>query len=103
VRTGQVSRDQVSTALTYAYYGKRSGDLYVIQEPYYLFSATGTSHGTPFDYDSHVPVIFMGAGIKPGHYYEKIAVNDIAPTLAAIAGVQEPSGSIGRVLQEMWQ
>jgi hypothetical protein len=45
----------------------------------------------------------MGAGIKPGHYYQRIAVNDIAPTLCAIAGVQEPSGSVGRVLQEMWQ
>ena len=45
----------------------------------------------------------MGAGIKPGHYYQKIAVNDIAPTLAAIDGVEAPSGSIGRVLQEMWQ
>jgi predicted AlkP superfamily pyrophosphatase or phosphodiesterase len=103
IRTGEVSRDTISTALTYGFYGQRSGDLYVIQEPYYLFSATGTSHGTPFNYDNHVPVIFMGAGIKPGHYYEKIAVNDIAPTLAAIAGVQEPSGSIGRVLQELWQ
>jgi predicted AlkP superfamily pyrophosphatase or phosphodiesterase len=103
VRTGQVTHDNVGTALTYGYFGKRSGDLYVIQEPYYLFTPTGTSHGTPFNYDNHVPVIFLGAGIKPGHYYEKIAVNDIAPTLAAIAGVEEPSGSIGRVLQEMWQ
>ena len=80
-----------------------SGDLFVIQEPYYLYEATGTSHGTPFGYDSHVPVIFMGAGIKPGHYYEKIAVNDIAPTLAAIARVEQPSGSIGRVLEELWK
>jgi hypothetical protein len=103
VRLGEVSRDMVGTAISYGFYGKRSGDLYIIQEPYYLYGATGTSHGTPFDYDSHVPVIFMGLGIKPGHYYEKVAVNDIAPTLAAIAGVEEPSGSMGRVLQEMWQ
>jgi len=41
--------------------------------------------------------------IKAGHYYEKIAVNDIAPTLAAIVGVEQPSGSVGRVLQEIWQ
>jgi hypothetical protein len=45
----------------------------------------------------------MGSGIKAGHYFEKIAVNDIAPTLAAIVGVEQPSGSVGRVLQEMWQ
>lgn len=103
LRLGEVSRDMVGTAVSYGFYRQRSGDLFVIQEPYYLFGATGTSHGTPFDYDSHVPVIFMGPGIKAGHYYEKIAVNDIAPTLAAIARVEEPSGSIGRVLQEMWQ
>jgi hypothetical protein len=105
LRNGRATGDPVSTAMTYSYYGGRSGDLFIIPEPYYLIGSntSGTSHGTPFDYDSHVPVIFMGAGIKPGHYYQKIAVNDIAPTLAAIAGVEQPSGSIGRVLQEMWQ
>jgi hypothetical protein len=95
--------DNVSAALSYGFYEQRSGDIFVIPEPFYMYDATGTTHGTPFDYDSHVPVIFMGAGIKPGHYYQKIAVNDIAPTLAAIDGVEAPSGSIGRVLQEMWQ
>jgi predicted AlkP superfamily pyrophosphatase or phosphodiesterase len=101
--TGQVQEDSVTAALRNGLYDGRSGDIFVIQEPGYLYETSGTSHGTPFNYDSHVPVIFMGAGIKPGHYYEKIAVNDIAPTLAAIAGVDQPDGSIGRVLQEMWQ
>jgi len=88
------------------YYG-RSPDLTIIQDPFYLFSTatenSGTSHGTPFNYDTHVPVIFMGTGIKAGHYFQRVAVNDIAPTISAIVGVQEPSGSVGRVLQEMWQ
>jgi hypothetical protein len=101
--TGQVLDDYVSTAVRNGFYRERSGDIIVIPEAFYLYETTGTSHGTPFNYDTHVPVIFMGAGLKAGHYYEKIAVNDIAPTLCAIAGVQEPSGSIGRVLQEMWQ
>lgn len=103
IRAGRVTKDDVSAALTYGFFARRSGDLFVIQDPYYLYDNSGTSHGTPFGYDSHVPVIFMGAGIKPGHYYRKIAVNDIAPTLAAIAHVEQPSGSIGRVLEEMWQ
>jgi hypothetical protein len=103
IRTGRVTNDPISAALTYGFYAQRAGDLFVIQEPYYLYDATGTSHGTPFGYDSHVPIIFMGAGIRPGHYYEKIAVNDVAPTLAAIAGIEAPSGSIGRVLAELWQ
>jgi len=103
LREGRVMNDNVSTALTYGFYEQRSGNLFVIAEPFYMYDATGTTHGTPFDYDTHVPVIFMGAGIRPGHYFQKIAVNDIAPTLAAIDGVEAPSGSIGRVLQEMWQ
>lgn len=101
--TGQARQDPVTAAMSNGLYDGRSGDIFVIQEPGYLYESSGTSHGTPFNYDSHVPVIFMGAGIKPGHYYEKIAVNDIAPTLSAIVGVDQPDGSVGRVLQEMWQ
>jgi predicted AlkP superfamily pyrophosphatase or phosphodiesterase len=103
LRNAHGTGDPVTAALTYGYYGARSGDIFIVAEPYYLDGDTGTTHGTPFGYDTHVPVIFMGPGIRPGHYYEKIAVNDIAPTLAAIAGVETPSGSIGRVLLEMWQ
>jgi arylsulfatase A-like enzyme len=103
IMKGEVLNDQVSAAVRNGFYRKRSGDIIVIPEAFYIYEKTGTSHGTPFGYDTHVPVIFMGPGIHAGHYYEKIAVNDIAPTLAAIVGVEEPSGSIGRVLQEMWQ
>ena len=103
IQNGRVQPDMVSTSMVNAYFRGRSGDLMILQDDYYLFDGTGTSHGTPYNYDTHVPVIFMGAGIKSGHYYQRISPNDIAPTLAAIAGVQEPSGSVGRVLQEMWR
>ena len=76
--------------------------MFILPEPYYLFTATGTTHGTPYDYDTHVPVFFWGPGIKPGVYRETIAVNDIAPTLAALLGTAQPSGSIGRVLNEIF-
>jgi hypothetical protein len=102
LQSGRMQDDYVGTLVRNGYYRQRSPDLMVIPEEFYQFGATGTTHGTPFRYDTHVPVIFMGPGIKAGHYYERITVNDIAPTLAAIAGVQEPSGSVGRVLQEMW-
>jgi phosphopentomutase len=61
-----------------------------------------TTHGTTNGYDAHVPVIFMGQGIRAGQYPESITVNDIAPTLAAILEVETPSGSAGRVLAEMF-
>ena len=101
--SGAVQQDSISRAFTLSFYGPRSGDLFLLQEPYYLFDATGTTHGTPYTYDNHVPVMFFGPGIKPGTYTESIAVNDIAPTLAALLGTTEPSGSIGRVLTELLQ
>ncbi len=103
IKNGKMQADSISAAVTANFYAGRSGNLIILPENYYLYDATGTSHGTPFNYDTHVPVIFMGSGLKKGHYYERIMPNDIAPTLAAIVGVQEPSGSVGRVLQEMWQ
>jgi hypothetical protein len=98
---GQVQQDGISRAFSLGFFGPRSGDLFVLQDPYYLFDAAGTTHGTPYDYDNHVPVIFLGPRIKPGQYSTRIAVNDIAPTLAAILEIEQPSGSIGRILSEI--
>ncbi|HUA86366.1 MAG TPA: alkaline phosphatase family protein [Bryobacteraceae bacterium] len=103
ILAGQMQQDPISRAVSLTFFGPRSGDLYIVQDPYYLFDATGTSHGTPYNYDTHVPIIFLGPGIKPGIYRQSVAPNDIAPTLAQILGVQEPSGSIGHVLAEMLQ
>jgi hypothetical protein len=100
---GEVTGDDLDKAVLRGFYQQRSGDVTVVQEPYYLFGASGTSHSTPFNYDSHVPIIFMGEGIRAGEYDEKIAENDIAPTLATILRVEEPSGSIGRILSEIFQ
>jgi arylsulfatase A-like enzyme len=100
---GEVSGDYVSQAVLRGFFEQRSGDVIVLQDPYYLFGSSGTSHSTPFNYDTHVPMIFMGAGIRAGEYHEKIAVNDIAPTLATILRVEEPSGSIGRILGEIFE
>lgn len=98
---GQVQEDNIGRAFTLGFFGPRSGDVFILQDPYYLFEATGTSHGTPYGYDNHVPVIFLGPQIKGGHYLEHIIVNDIAPTLAAILGTDTPTGSCGRVLTEI--
>ncbi len=103
LQNGRVSTEAVDAAVRNGFYFPRAADITIVQDPYYLFDATGTTHSTPFGYDTHVPVIFMGAGIKAGRYFEKITVNDIAPTLSAIVGVNEPSGAMGRILREMWQ
>lgn len=76
--------------------------LTVTYKPYYYGSTALTAtHGTPHDYDAHIPVLFLGAGVKPGRYATTIASVDVAPTLAALVGVRpfEP-GLPGRVLRE---
>jgi predicted AlkP superfamily pyrophosphatase or phosphodiesterase len=101
---GDESSDLVGRAMLLGFYGPRSGDLELLPEPYYMFSSPpGTTHSTPYSYDNHVPVIFMGRGIKAGAYLNRVAVNDIAPTLAEILQIETPSGSSGRVLVEMLQ
>jgi hypothetical protein len=105
VAHGRVLQDEVSRKLANGFNLKRSADVIFIPDPYWVVRLTdkGTSHATPFHYDTHVPVIFMGAGLRPGMYQQKIAVNDIAPTLAAILEIEAPAGSIGRILTEMFE
>jgi hypothetical protein len=101
--SGAVLDDFVDRRVRAGFHHQRASDLFIVPEPYWLFEKSGTSHGTPYNYDSHVPVVFMGPGVKRGRYNEKAAVNDVAPTLATMLDVEIPSGSSGRVLSEMLQ
>jgi predicted AlkP superfamily pyrophosphatase or phosphodiesterase len=92
--------DLVERRVKAGFHARRAADLFIVSQPYWIFEEKGTSHGTPYNYDSHVPVIFMGPGIKPGRQQARAAVNDIAPTLAALLDVETPSGSAGRILTE---
>jgi hypothetical protein len=100
--SGNVLADDLSRQVMNGYNLRRGADLEIIPEPYWTVSSSNASHATTYSYDNHVPVIFLGAGIGPGEYEGPIAVNDIAPTLAAILHVETPSGSVGRVLTEMF-
>jgi len=99
---GKAMEDEIGRRVMNGFYERRSADIFVLLEPYWMFSAHGTTHGSAFDYDTHVPVIFMGPGIKAGRFDDTIAVNDIAPTLATLLGIATPSGSAGRVLAEIF-
>jgi predicted AlkP superfamily pyrophosphatase or phosphodiesterase len=98
---------QTRKAAVLSYFAGRSGDLYVLQKPYWLMDGsadgnkryTGTGHGTPYNYDQHVPVFFMGFGIQPGEYFDPVTPADVAPTLAALTGVTLATRD-GRVLAE---
>jgi Type I phosphodiesterase / nucleotide pyrophosphatase len=103
IMNGETGSDISGRDVANGFFPARGADVVVIQEPYWLFGGTsGTSHGTPFGYDTHVPVIFMGPGIKPGKYFDSVTVNDIAPTLATLLSLEIPSGAAGRVLAEMF-
>jgi arylsulfatase A-like enzyme len=73
----------------------------VTLEPYdYYAGVTYATHGSPHDYDSHVPVLFHGAAFRPGRYGRFARVVDMAPTLAAVLGVAPTEPLDGRVLRE---
>lgn len=100
---GEAANDWPGRALQMGFYGPRSGDLVVLPEPYFMFSASGTTHMAPYSYDSHVPLIFYGAGVRAGVHHDAVTVNDTAPTLAAILQVETPSGSSGKILSVVLQ
>jgi arylsulfatase A-like enzyme len=65
-----------------------------------LHGAIGTTHFSPWSYDRHVPLAFYGAPFLPGEYHERVAPVDLAATFASLAGINQPSASVGRVLTE---
>lgn len=89
-------------AVKRSYFAGRSGELYILVRPGYIFSGqpTGTAHGSPYAYDSQVPLIIAGEGIAAGRYGGEASPADIAPTLSALLGISVPPLSEGRVLSE---
>jgi PAS domain-containing protein len=85
-----------------SFYAQRSGDLVVVLQPGLLPSGSqaGTSHGSPYPYDAHVPVMLAGPALRPGIYDAPASPADIAPTLAVMFGIERPSQATGRVLRE---
>jgi hypothetical protein len=86
---------------------KRSGDIYMVFEPNVFINdmdglIVAASHGSPWRYDTHVPIFFAGFGINGGAALTRpVTPYDIAPTLAARLGLKPPSGSIGEPLIEV--
>lgn len=95
--------DVIKTRVINGYNRERSGAIQILLKPG-LFSGygkTGTTHGTWNPYDTHIPLVFMGWGIKHGSLNRQTTMADIAPTLAALLHIQEPNGSIGFPIEEV--
>ena len=89
---------EFGAAAQLSFHPQRSADVIYIPKPYWLDRATGTNHGTPYGYDTHVPLLWYGVGVKPGARTERIGVDDVAPTLANILGVLASPRAQGRML-----
>lgn len=86
------------------YNPKRSGDITIIFESgwYDAWALTGTTHGSPYAYDTHVPVLFFGKGIKHGTSVLPHTITDIAATLAILLKTKFPSGCTGQPVAELF-
>lgn len=104
------THNPIQEAFSDSYFAGRSGDLFVVPKAYWLMDGTpagkardyGTGHGTPYNYDQHVPLMLMGWGIRAGNYYRTVTPADIAPTFAALCGITLASRD-GKVLAEAIQ
>lgn len=84
------------------YNQKRSGEVLFVYKPAFIsYSHTGSSHGSPEIYDTHVPLLFYGKGFKKGHSYSRHEIVDIAPTIAALLGIADPTGATGSPIVEV--
>ncbi len=108
LRRGNVPDTDLHDAVLKNFHPKRSGDIYVVFEPNMFINdfdglTVASTHGSPWPYDTWVPVVFAGAGIASDRVMRKIYTTDVARTLSAYMGVKPPSGSVGEVLEEVFQ
>ncbi len=94
--------DPLARRVLHGFNPRRSGDLVVIHEPfkYLLDYSIPATHGSPYSYDTHVPLIIMGRNFKRGTYRDAATPADLAPTLATVLRLQSPSNVTGRTLVE---
>jgi predicted AlkP superfamily pyrophosphatase or phosphodiesterase len=93
----------VHTMLANGYNQKLSGDVQFIYRPQWFEGfSRGTTHGSWNPYDSHIPLIWFGWGVKQGKMGREVQMTDIAPTLASMLQIQMPNASIGKVIEEVY-
>ena len=98
-RTQEFTKD-VASRIQNGYMPKRSGDLIVHFSAGWLdYGETGTSHGSPHNYDTHVPLLWYGKGIKSGTYTSHVNITDIAPTLAILFNCSFPNACTGEPIE----
>jgi predicted AlkP superfamily pyrophosphatase or phosphodiesterase len=97
-------KSEVGRRVQRSFHPERSGDVTVVLQPYHFFSSqlTGTTHGSPHDYDTHVPLIIYGANVKPGVRKERVTPEAAAVILAEAIGVPAPAKAVVKVPANLW-
>jgi hypothetical protein len=99
---GASPTNRLGTLVQRAWHRQLSGDLYVVQRPYAMFGDNAATHGSPYAYDTNVPLMLYGSPwIRAGSFGGYVEVVDLAPTLAFLLDTRPPSASEGRVLTEI--
>ena len=100
-RTQMLNRDvhtELGRRALLSFHAGRSGDVFYQTKPFWIDFAYGTNHGSPYNYDTHVPLLWFGAGIPAGVRSERVGVDDLAPTLSRLLLLASPPQSEGRAL-----
>lgn len=101
ILSGRLPQTKIARGVANGFHPQRNGNLVVVPQSFFFIGENiTTTHGTPYSYDTHVPVIFYGAGIAPGAFSAVSSPADIAPTLASLLRIEIPSNSVGRILSE---
>ncbi len=78
-----------------------SGNVAILLEPAWMdFSEKGTTHGSAYNYDTHIPIVFYGSGIKQGECYQHVNITQIAPTISEILEINQPNGCVSQPLND---
>ena len=106
MRNGELPEGEVGMRIANNFHPDRSGDVMIVFEPHYFINdfdglTVASTHGSPWEYDTHVPVIFAGDGVPAGRVERMIQTVDIAPGIAALAGIEPPAGAVGTAPAEL--
>jgi len=107
LREGNLPDTLLNQAILKNFNPNRSGDIYVVFKPHWFINdfdglEVAATHGSPWRYDTYVPIVFAGMQVPAGHVQRRVLTVDVAPTLAAFLGIKPPSGAAGVPLVEIF-
>ncbi len=106
LRRGNLPDTHLYRSVVRNFHPKRSGDIFIVFEPNWFINdfdglTVASTHGSPWGYDTYVPIVFVGAGLEAKTVDRRVETIDIAPTLSTYLNIKAPSGSVGTPLEEV--